>query len=131
MHEGPAAQLVIFFSPTKLSSLGTNVEETESWTDAGSRHHWAALAEGQRNKLQDKVNCKRVSEVRQWGFSGGKQKEAEVRGSRRKCRESSRIALDQSTVTARGCGVVVKSTDLEDTQPRSESQLRHILSPCL
>ena len=26
---------------------------------------------------------------------------------------------DQSTVTAKGCGVEVKSTDLEDTQPRS------------
>lgn len=31
----------------------------------------AALTEGQRTKLQDTVNCKRVSEVRQCGFSGG------------------------------------------------------------
>ena len=100
MHEGPAAQLVIFFSPTKLSSLGTNVEETESWTDAGSRHHWAALAEGQRNKWQDKVNCKRVSEVRQWGFSGGSRKKQRQEAHGENV-ESSRIALDQSTVNSK------------------------------
>lgn len=60
---------VVFFSPICLSSLGRALEEAESPTEARWRFCWAASAEGQRNegrrqKLQDKVNCKGVMEVR-------------------------------------------------------------------
>lgn len=84
------------FHLTRLSSLGPNLEEAEAWTEAGLRPSWAALAEGQRNKLPDKVNCKRVAGVRQCGFSDGgvKKQKHEAR--------SSRMASDQRTVTARG-----------------------------
>lgn len=111
------------FHLTSLSSLGPNLEEAEAWTEAGLRPSWAALAEEQRNKLPDKVNCKRVAEVRQCGFSDGgvKKQKHEAR--------SSRMASDQRTVTARGAAE--SRTDLEDTQPRFESQLCYILSPCL